>query len=83
MERYILTGNMQRIPLKLFNLNLPNTYYLFPGQSDQVNPKSSDNFMVIMTERNDEIIQGLEKRFPGLRLEEKKDNLSLIYYILK
>jgi hypothetical protein len=82
-ERYILTGNMQRIPIKLFNQGLPNTYYLFPGQSGDIDPKNPDNLIVIMTERNDEVISGLQKRFPNLNLEEKKDDLGISYYVLR
>lgn len=82
-EKYVLTGNMQRIPIKLFNQNLPNTYYLFPDQNNQVNPANVEDLIIILTEKNDEVIRNLEKRFTNLRLEEKKDSLGISYYILK
>ena len=82
-EKFILTGNMQRIPIKLFNDGLGNTYYFNPGQSEQVNPKDEHNFIVILTERNDEIINSLRGRFPDLRLEQKVDSLGISFYILK
>jgi len=82
-EKYVLTGNMQRVPIRLFNQNASNLSFLYPGQNDQVNPRNAGDFVIILTERNDEAINALLERFPTLSLEEKKDSLGICYYILK
>jgi 4-amino-4-deoxy-L-arabinose transferase-like glycosyltransferase len=82
-EKYILTGNMQRVPIRLFNEKMPNITFLYPGQSEDIKPQKPGDFLVILTERNDQVAKALVARFPGLQFEEKRDQLGTGYYILK
>lgn len=82
-EKIIITGSMQRIPITLFNLEMKNLSFLYSGQAIGLEPQDKDNFIVILTEKNNEIIKDLQNRFPELILKEVKDNLGISYYTLK
>jgi len=82
-EIYVITGSMQRIPIRLFNWERKNVFYLYPGEFEQVKPRNADNFIVILTKKNDEIISKLQSIYSNLQLEEKRDELGISYYILK
>lgn len=81
-EKFIIVEVMQRIPIQLFNQNLPRTYYVYPGEIDQISPKNK-NFEIIMTDKNDEVINNLTDRFGELKYQEIKDDRGASYYILK
>lgn len=80
-EKIIITGSMQRIPIKVFNSRMENLKFYYPGEIDQIQP--TENSVIIMTEKNDEIISKLQKNLPAFKLEEIKDALGISYYILK
>lgn len=82
-EKFVLAENMQRIPIKLFNQNAPNVEYVYFGQAQYISPKNKNNFIIIMTHKNNEIISLLQEKFPNLNLEEKKDDSGMSFYILK
>lgn len=79
---FIIIESMQRIPIQLFNWETSNISYYYPGEIDQINPEDN-NFEIIMTDKNDEIITSLQEKFPQLNFEEIKDEFGLSYYILK
>lgn len=79
---YVIEESMQRIPIQLFNWQRPNTSYFYPGQIDGISPADS-NFMVLFSDWNDEIVSKLEAKFPGLPIQEVRDNFGMSYYILK
>jgi hypothetical protein len=82
-EKYIITGNMQRVPITLFNQGVPNIYFLYPGQSDRIQPQKTDDFLVLSTEKNEQDLNALQKRFPRLSVQEHKDAMGIGFYILK
>ena len=82
-EVMLITGSMQRIPVKVLNNNSRPISYFYPGEIGNISPTNESNFEIIMTERNDEIINRLENRFPKLTLTETKDELGMAYYVLK
>jgi len=82
-EIYFLTGSMQRIPVRLFNWERANITYLYPNEYTQVRPKNAEQLVIILAERNDEIISKLQSIYTNLQLEEKKDELGISFYILK
>ena len=55
-EKYVVTETMQRIPIQVLNQNLPNVYYAYPGQATYIEPKDKNNFIVLFTDRNDDIV---------------------------
>jgi 4-amino-4-deoxy-L-arabinose transferase-like glycosyltransferase len=82
-EKFIITGSMQRVPIKVFNWQMPNLHFFYPGQVAGINPKSPKNFVIILTERNDEAVAELQRKFPALTLSETRDPLGVSYYIFK
>lgn len=78
----IIVESMQRIPIQVFHWEDPNISYYYPGEIDQINPKSK-NFEIIMIDKNDEIVENLKARFPNLNFSEVKDERDLSYYLMK
>jgi hypothetical protein len=81
-EKFVLAENMQRIPIMLFNQNTPNLEMVYSGQVELIEPKT-DDFIIILTDKNDEAITYLENKFPALELKETKDSFGLSYYTLE
>ena len=79
---YVIIESMQRIPIQLFNWEAPNISYYYPGEAGQIDPQNK-NFEIIMTDRNDEIINFLSNRFSQLQFQEIKDQYNLSYYVFK
>ncbi|MFA6383406.1 MAG: glycosyltransferase family 39 protein [Parcubacteria group bacterium] len=82
-EKFVVAESMQRIPIKVFNTDLPNTYYVYPGEVSQIQPKDIGNFTVVLTDNNSEAIASLKSKFPSLTLQEIRDSVGMSYYILK
>ncbi len=82
-EKFILAENMQRVPIKLFNYNRPNMYFLFFNETESINPQNKNNFRIIFTERNEEAIEKLTKRFPKKHFQEIDDGFGNKFYVLK
>lgn len=78
----IITGNMQRIPIKLFNYQDPLLTYYHPDEIGKITQKEIENSRIILTEKNESLINQLES-FHGFQMEEKTDELGLKFYILK
>jgi 4-amino-4-deoxy-L-arabinose transferase-like glycosyltransferase len=73
---------LDRLPIQVFNLDTPNVTYFYSWQNfDQIRPKT-DNFIVILTGKDLDTEKRLQDRFPGLILEEIKEPLGSVYYIL-
>jgi 4-amino-4-deoxy-L-arabinose transferase-like glycosyltransferase len=81
-EIFVVTGNMQRVPLKVFNHDQKNISYLAPSEIDNLSPKTKTSFMIIMTEKNNDVIAKLSGKFPGIQFNEIKDKQGLTYYTL-
>jgi 4-amino-4-deoxy-L-arabinose transferase-like glycosyltransferase len=83
-EIFFVSGNMQRVPLRLFNSENPNFQELHPTDLDTIQPKDIKNFTVIFTDyQKDDIVSNLVSRFPNLKLEERTDRAGMKFYILK
>jgi len=83
-EIFVVEESMQRIPVELFNWGRPNTYYVYPGQTDQINPKDLHNFIVILSDPSDSnVAANLEQKFPRLGMTQVSDNSGMGYYVLK
>jgi len=80
-EKFVIAENMQRIPIEVFTTGLPNVSFLYPGQIDQINPQKS--FVIILIDRNDRLVEALQKRFPKLELQEFRDSVNSTFYVLK
>ena len=83
-EIFFVSGNMQRVPLRLFNFNNPNFLDLHPTEANDIQPKNSDKFTVVFTDyQKEDIEKNLMTRFPKLKLEERTDKAGMKFYILK
>ncbi|NTU67052.1 MAG: hypothetical protein HGB08_03980 [Candidatus Moranbacteria bacterium] len=80
-EKIVFAESMQRIPIQVFDWKMPNTEYLYSGQINEFSP-TSDNFIVILTDKNDAIISHIQDKFPELALKERKDAYGLSFYTL-
>lgn len=81
-EKYIVAENMQRIPIQLFNQRLANTYYVYTGQAVYIEPRDKNNFIVVFTDRNDDIVNSLQQKYPNTKFSEIKDAVGMSYYTL-
>ncbi len=81
-EKFIVTGSMGRIPIKLLDHQLKNVFYIYPSQLQFIQPKNNRDFIIIMTDKKDRVIKILRQRFPQLKFKEKKDRQGLSFYIL-
>ncbi|HAI73779.1 MAG TPA: hypothetical protein DCS28_04130 [Candidatus Moranbacteria bacterium] len=81
-EKFVVAENMQRIPIILFNQKMLNLNLVYSGQIEYLRPKTKD-FIIILTDKNDDVINYLQNKFPDLQLEEKKDNYGLSFYIMQ
>ena len=82
-EKYVLAETMQRIPIQIFNQDLPNVYYVYSGQAAYLEPKDKYNFIVVFTDRNDDIVSNFKQKYPHMKFSEIKDAVGMSYYIFK
>ncbi len=81
-EKFVVAESMQRVPITLFSQNMPNLEFVYSGQIDSIKPKTTD-FIIILTEKNDDVLTYLENEFPTLQLKEAKDSYGLSFYTLE
>lgn len=81
-EKFIVAESMQRIPIRLFNWDRPNTAYVYSGQIESLAPKT-DDFIIILTAYSDRVVDYIKARFPLIQIEERKDGLKQSFYIMQ
>jgi cbb3-type cytochrome oxidase subunit 3 len=82
-EVFAVLNNMQRVPIKLFAWNRGNFRDLHPVEIGSISPKDKNNFTVIFQDfEKDNIIKGLQKRFPDLKFEKHRDSFGFVFYTL-
>jgi 4-amino-4-deoxy-L-arabinose transferase-like glycosyltransferase len=79
---YIVAESMQRIPIQVFDWQQSNISYVYPGELDQINP-TSDNFQIILTDYNDDVVNYIQNKFTTIKLSEIRDKFGMTYYIIK
>jgi len=82
-EKFVIAKSMERIPIQLFNNNQPNVFYFYPEQIKDIDPVDEKNFIIILSEKNDSTMAEIQKKFPQLRIEEKKDNFGISFYVFR
>lgn len=83
-EVFLLAGNMQRVPVRLFAWNRPGFHDLHPAELDKVIPENKNNFTVIFTDMEKEnILRTLQNRFPQLKFQEFHDEFGIKFYVLQ
>jgi len=83
-EKFFITSynGLERYPIKIFHMEQNNTY-LYPNELDKVNPKNPNDFIVFFTEKNDDAINHISKKFPYLQFDEIRNDPGSIYYTLR
>ncbi len=75
-KKIIIAGNMQIIPIKLFNYKMPNTYRIHPDNLNHITsklPKSfSDGYIFILTDNQKWIVDKLINTYPNLKFKKFK-----------
>jgi 4-amino-4-deoxy-L-arabinose transferase-like glycosyltransferase len=82
-EIFIITGSMQRVPIKLFSDGATNISYFYSSEIDKISPKKRSDFEIISTEKGQEVTEFLLKKFPETKLEQKTDALGESFYVIK
>jgi 4-amino-4-deoxy-L-arabinose transferase-like glycosyltransferase len=82
-EKFIIVGNMQRVPIKLLTDGQTQIQYFYPDEIDKINPQNKNSFEIIMTEDNQQQINFLENKLGPLRFTEEVDDLGSSFYVLK
>lgn len=65
-EKYVVTGNMERIPIKYLNPNLTNTFYIYPDQISSIKP--TGDFSIIATpDQSYNVSRYIKNIFPNIQ----------------
>lgn len=83
LEKFVVAESMQRIPIQVMNNDQPEIRYIYSSEVESIAPANEKNFIIILTDRNDEAISYLEEKYPSLSTEEKKGNLGTSFYVMK
>ncbi|EKE15846.1 MAG: glycosyl transferase family 39 [uncultured bacterium] len=70
--KYIVAGNMERIPIKYLNPTLPNAFYVHPDQLSSIKP--TGNFVIVTTpDQAYNVSHYIEKMFPAIKKIEHEN----------
>lgn len=79
---YFVTGNMERIPVKLFNTDRMNFTALSPNESETAD--FPDHSIIILTQPHTVLLGSLQKRYTFATPETKQDSpLNDAYFIIR
>lgn len=85
-EKYIITGSMERLPIKYLNPNISNTFYFYPGEVEKISPNNIDSTTFIFTGGDWDAINYLRNKYEGannLKFEEHKNKFGDTFFTLK
>lgn len=83
-EIVVILGNMQRVPVRMFNWDRKNYTDVNPFEMDKIAPKDPNNTMFFFSNfYKDEIMQKLLARYPELQYSEVVNDVGQKYYILQ
>lgn len=83
-EVFVAVGNMQRVPVRMFQWKRPGFHDLHPAELTNIQPLNLRHFQIIFNDfEKDNIINSMKAKFPKLELNEFKNNFGIIFYVLK
>ncbi|EKE12006.1 MAG: hypothetical protein ACD_14C00044G0001 [uncultured bacterium] len=82
-EKYIITGSMQRLPIKYLNPTISNTFYLYPGEVESISPSNPDSAVFIFTGADWDAINYLRTKYSTLTFQEHRNSFGDTFYTLK
>lgn len=72
-QKIVIAGNMQIVPIKLFNYDLPNTYRVHQnGLNDLTKAlpvSGSDNYIFILTDKQKWVVDKIKSFYPNLKFK--------------
>ncbi len=69
--KYVISGNMERLPIKYLNPNLSNVLYLY--KEDFLSLDIDKEFVVIMYDKNEDVIEKVKEKFPSIKIIEHEN----------
>lgn len=83
-EVIVILGNMQRVPVRMFNWNRENYMDINPFELDRITLHDPANAMFFFSNfYKNEIMTYLLERYPGLQYSEVVNDIGQKYYILQ
>ncbi len=82
-EKFIVTGSMQRLPIKYLNPNISNTFYFYPGEVQNISPSNTDSAIFIFTGADWDAINYLRTKFPNMTFQDHRNSFGDTFYTLK
>lgn len=81
---YVITGynTLEKLPIFIFHSERPGLSYLYTNETGRIQPGNRP-FEIILTGKYEDALSALKNRYPALVLEEIRDPLGSVYYILK
>lgn len=86
-EKYIITGSMERLPIKYLNPNISNTFYFYPWEVEKISPSDPTSVVFIFTGADWNSINYLrsnfEDKYPGFEFEQHRNKFGDTFYTLQ
>lgn len=85
-EKFIITGSMERLPIKYLNPNTSNTFYFYPGEVDKISPSNPQSAIFIFTGADWDAINYLRNKYEGankLTFKEYKNSFGDTFFTLQ
>lgn len=81
-KKYVITGSMERLTINYLNPTMPNLFYSYPSQINNIQVGENEKIIIIFTGWDWNSINSLHSRIPNLKLEEHKNQFGDIFITL-
>ncbi|HAS00010.1 MAG: hypothetical protein US57_C0008G0029 [Candidatus Moranbacteria bacterium GW2011_GWC2_37_73] len=81
-KKYIITGAMPRLTINYLNPTLPNTFYIYPHEINNIKVEGNEKIEIIFTGWDWNSINSLRGRIPNLTFQEHKNKFGDIFITL-
>lgn len=85
-EKFIITGAMQRLPIKYLNPTISNTSYIYPWEMDQISPNDPSSAVFVFTGADWDAINYLRSKYedsmPGFKFQKHENRFGDTFYTL-
>jgi uncharacterized protein (DUF486 family) len=82
-EIYIEAGNMERIPIQLFDTTNKDIRYFFPDERASIQPGNASDFAIVLPEMSEDIINEFADQVPTLNIETQGTVGYDQFYVIK
>jgi len=67
-KKYVLSGNMERVPIRYLTANVPDIFYLY--KEDFLTLQPDGKFVVIMYDREEDVIRKIQSIYPQAQITQ-------------